>query len=157
MILSVSLPIMTHEFHIITLTIHSTSFFRMLWKKKVNCHCYVNFPFILSFVIIYYVTQIWFNFIKLIFHWKCFIFVSITFILNIVATKSITNFYWLIMIFFWFKKIISQILKNCFVFFYLFIRRCYWVIKNFFDFFYFWFKKILFGWLVKTFLDFLSF
>ena len=81
-----------------------------------------------------YVTKMWFNFIKIIFNWFCFLFISITFILNIVTTKSITNFCWLMIIFFWIKLIISWIINNFFDFSYLFFSIYYSIMKNFFDF-----------------------
>ena len=45
--------ITNQNFYVIFFTMDNTSFFRAFRRNKVSCHCWLNFPFTLSFMIIY--------------------------------------------------------------------------------------------------------
>ena len=56
-----------HNFYIIAFRIYSTSFIKILRRTKINCNCWLNFPFAFSFMFFYQIIQIWF--IKILFNW----------------------------------------------------------------------------------------
>ena len=93
-----------HDVYAITLWIHYTLFINVFSKNKVSCYCQLNFSRIKIFKIIYDVSQIWSNFIKIFFNWQCFISISVTFLFNIICAPKITYSYWLMIIFFFLLK-----------------------------------------------------
>ena len=72
-----------------------------LWKKQsyllIICGrnkviCWLNFPCVRLFQIIYDVFWIWSNFLKIFFNWEFFIPITITFIFNIIVTPKVRSF-----------------------------------------------------------------
>ena len=63
------------------------------------CIAWMNFPFSLSFMINYYITLIWFNHIKILFNQQSFVFISFTFIFNIIIIKDTNSFLGILIIF----------------------------------------------------------
>ena len=98
--------IINRDFYVIAYWMHYTLFISILRSHKANCYCQLNFPCVRFFEINYWIFPVRVNFIKVFFDWKCFICLTITFILNIVFAIKTSHYYWFkIIFFFWFKKV----------------------------------------------------
>ena len=70
----------------------------------------MNFPCVRLFVIIYKVFYTWSNFIKILFYRQYFIFITVTFVFNIIIVPKIIYSYCFIIAFFFFfilKKVLN--------------------------------------------------
>ena len=70
----------------------------------------MNFPCVRLFVIIYKVFYTWSNFIQILFYWQYFIFITVTFVFNIIIVPKIIYSYCFIIAFFFFfilKKVLN--------------------------------------------------
>ena len=73
----------------------------------------------------HYISQIGFNFVRLVLYWHVFIFITVTFIFNIIVVPKITYSYWFTIIIFLFKKdlIISNHLSFMTSFYFFTLKR----------------------------------
>ena len=99
--------IINHDFHVITLWMHYVLFISVFRRNKINCYCWLNFPCVRFFEIIYDKFHVWFNFIKVFFDLQGFISITITSLFNIIVAIKITYSFWFIIIFLLFKKTFS--------------------------------------------------
>ena len=105
----------------------------------------IDFPCIRFFEIIYYIFQVWLNFIKIFFDWLCVISITITLIFNIIVAPKIATPHWFVITFFlYFCKKSSYnsdyFIFNCFFFFqnlkkisYIFNCVVFWLFFYFFN------------------------
>ena len=84
---------------------HYALFNSVFGRNKVNCYCYLKFPCVRYFEIIYDTFQVCLNPMKVFFDWKGFNVVAITLILNIVVDIGTIYFHWFVIIFFLFTKV----------------------------------------------------
>ena len=118
-----------------TFWIHSASFFRSLRRK--NLIALGNWIFHSPWFLRSFIMWLMSNLIKILFSWWCFVFISISFIFDVIASKSKTSSYWFIIIpIIWFKY--GSYISN--FFFSLLIFFSY-VFDSFIFFYWFWFTK----------------
>ena len=97
--------IINNDFYVASLWMHYALFNSVFGRNKVNCYCYLNFPCVRYFEIIYDTFQVCLNPMKVFFDWKGFNVVAITLILNIVVDIGTIYFHWFVIIFFLFTKV----------------------------------------------------
>ena len=131
---------MIHDFYIFTLWIHYTLFNSVLTRSYIYIYIYIYIIhiyikniyinviyihiYIYIYIYIYILTSIskifdaCSNFIKILFHWWCFITITISLIFNIIVATKITNSCWFVINLFLFKKapnISDYYMLDCFV------------------------------------------
>ena len=145
--------IINHDFCVVTFWMHYTLFIRIIFKRnKINCYCWLNFPRVKFFEIIYDIFfQEWSNLVK-IFLCVIVLFYHLYFyIQNNFYSKNYWLIYWFIywITLYWFIRI-------SFFMFKVIPSVCNYFVFNCFVFF-FWSKRVIVSLIAALFVSFFSF